>query len=204
MERSGYENNDVVISRLLEEPYWIIDLLPGQVPAGARGQYSAVEKYFRQTDRLTRLYRKYAELLLKLNCYCDMVVSLNSCETQEINPDPEDFVQSVSALAAPDGAEGGRFLRALFPAEEVMVDLDPGDTYATIYDPNENLLGMIRMLAAADGLFVWHPPAASTRREKTSEENEHSISVKNRLIPRNDRAGAAALPERTERAGQGF
>lgn len=158
MKLSGYENYDAVISRMLEGPYWVIDLVPDQVPAGARGQYPAVERYFRQPDRLASLYRKYAELLLKLNCYNDMIISFDSCETMEINPDPEAFVQSVSALAGPDGASGGRYLRAFFPAEEVMVDLDPGDTYVTIYAPNEKLLGKIRMLAAADGLFVWQPP----------------------------------------------
>lgn len=158
MELSGNENYDAVISRMLEGPFWIIDLFPDQVPASARGQYSAVERYFRKPDRLTSLYRKYAELLLKLNCYCDMVISLDLCEALEINPDPEAFVQSVSALAGPDGDRSGRFLRALFPAEKVMIDLDPGDTYVTVYDPKEKLLGKIRMLAAADGLFVWQPP----------------------------------------------
>ena len=158
MKLSGYENYEAVISRMLEGPYWVIDLVPDQVPAGARGQYPAVERYFRQPDRLASLYRKYAELLLKLNCYCDMVISLDLCEALEINPDPEAFVQSVSALAGPHGDRSGRFLRALFPAEKVMVDLDPGDTYVTVYDPKEKLLGKIRMLAAADGLFVWQPP----------------------------------------------
>ena len=158
MELSGNENYDAVISRMLEGPFWIIDLVPDQVPAGARGQYSAVERYFRKPDRLTSLYRKYAELLLKLNCYCDMVISLDLCEALEINPDPEAFVQSVSALSGPDGDRSGHFLRALFPAEKVMIDLDPGDTYVTVYAPNEKLLGKIRMLAAADGLFVWQPP----------------------------------------------
>ena len=33
------------IEELLNTPYWIIDILPKQVPAGGAGQYFAVEKY---------------------------------------------------------------------------------------------------------------------------------------------------------------
>lgn len=34
------------IDDLLQKPYWIIDILPKQVPADSSGQYFAVEKYF--------------------------------------------------------------------------------------------------------------------------------------------------------------
>ena len=56
MKLSGYENYEAVISRMLEGPYWVIDLVPDQVPAGARGQYPAVERYFRQTSRMVKSF----------------------------------------------------------------------------------------------------------------------------------------------------
>ena len=35
---------------LLQCPYWIIDILPSQVPENSPGQYFTVEKYFLQGD----------------------------------------------------------------------------------------------------------------------------------------------------------
>ena len=37
---------DDLMGELLEGPYWIVDILPEQVSAGAAGQYFAVERYF--------------------------------------------------------------------------------------------------------------------------------------------------------------
>ena len=39
---------DDMMGALLEGPYWIVDILPEQVPADAAGQYFAVERYFLQ------------------------------------------------------------------------------------------------------------------------------------------------------------
>ena len=42
---------DDMMGELLEGPYWIVDILPEQVPADAAGQYFAVERYFLQPER---------------------------------------------------------------------------------------------------------------------------------------------------------
>jgi len=140
------------INALLEGPYWIVDILPEQVSADAAGQFCAVERYFRQPERIVPLRRKYAELLLRLNCYVDMAVSFDSCASWETNPDPAFFVSRVAGLS------GNDFLRAMFAQQNVMIDYDHNDTYLTVYDPNAALLDKIRALAAAEGLFVWAPP----------------------------------------------
>ncbi len=38
------------VEELLQCPYWIIDILPLQVPEDSPGQYFAVEKYFLQAN----------------------------------------------------------------------------------------------------------------------------------------------------------
>ncbi len=96
------------MGELLEGPYRIVDILPGQVPADAAGQYFAVERYFLQPERIVPLRRKYAELLLRLNCYHDMAVSFDACASWETNPDPESFAARVAGLS------GNEFLRAVF------------------------------------------------------------------------------------------
>lgn len=146
---------DDLMGELLEGSYWIVDILPEQVPADAAGQYFAVERYFLRPERIGPLRRKYAEILLRLNCYYDMAVSFDSCMSWEINPDPEDFTERVTKLSGKD------FLRAVFAQQNAMIDYDHSDTYLTVYDPNAALLDKLKTLAAAEGLFVW----ATTREE---------------------------------------
>ena len=143
---------DDTMGALLEGPYWVVDILPEQVSADAAGQYFAVERYFLQPERIVPLRRKYAEILLRLNCYVDMAVSFDSCASWETNPDPETFAERLAGLT------GNEFLRAVFAEQNAMIDYDHNDTYLTVYDPGEALLDKVRTLAAAEGLFVWSPP----------------------------------------------
>jgi len=143
---------DDMMGALLEGPYWVVDILPEQVSADAAGQYFAVERYFLQPERIVPLRRKYAEILLRLNCYVDMAVSFDSCASWETNPDPETFAERVTGLS------GNEFLRAVFAGQNAMIDYDHNDTYLTVYDPGAALLDKVRALAAAEGLFVWSPP----------------------------------------------
>jgi hypothetical protein len=48
------------IEELLQCPYWIIDILPSQVPENSPGQYFTVEKYFLQGDRLDVIKQKHS------------------------------------------------------------------------------------------------------------------------------------------------
>ena len=143
---------DTLMGALLEGPYWIVDILPEQVSAEAAGQYFAVERYFLRPERIVPLRRKYAEILLRLNCYCDMAVSFDACASWETNPDPETFAARVTALSE------NEFLRAVFAEQNAMIDYDHNDSYLTVYDPDRELLDKIRALAAAEGLFVWKAP----------------------------------------------
>ena len=143
---------DTLMGALLEGPYWIVDILPEQVSAEAAGQYFAVERYFLRPERIVPLRRKYAEILLRLNCYCDMAVSFDACASWETNPDPETFAAHVAALSE------NEFLRAVFAEQNAMIDYDHNDSYLTVYDPDRELLDKIRALAAAEGLFVWKAP----------------------------------------------
>lgn len=143
---------DDMMGDLLEGPYLIVDILPEQVPADAGGQYFAVERYFLQPDRIRGIRRKFAEILLRLNCYYDMAVSFDSCESWETDPDPERFAEMLCDLS------GNSFLRAVFEKQRAMIDIEHNDTYMTVYDPDSGLLEKLQLLAAAEGLFVWSPP----------------------------------------------
>ena len=126
------------IEELLNTPYWIIDILPKQVPAGSAGQYFAIEKYLRETQ-LSDIKKKHVNLILKLNCYRD--ISLD--EDKEINISPKKIADAIHK----------RYVNIM--VDDAMIVSEPEDTYLTIYNPDEDLLTLMRELASGEGMFVW-------------------------------------------------
>ncbi len=129
------------IDELLQTPYLIVDILPRQVPMGSPGQYFVVKDYFLAEDQLTKIKEKHINLILKLNCYRDISID----EEPAVNPRPDQIA----------GAIRSRYLCIL--TEESLIVSEPDDTYLTVYNPDENLLELIKTIAAAEGLFVWKP-----------------------------------------------
>ena len=72
------------VEELLQCPYWIIDILPSQVPEDSPGQFFSVEEYFLQGDRIEEIKQKHIDLILKLNCYRDISIG----DETVINPAP--------------------------------------------------------------------------------------------------------------------
>ena len=80
----------MTIEEFLDKPYWVIDILPKQVPADSRGQYFKIEKYFLEHPQIDGIYRKFIHILLKLNCYEYINVSHDGDEWMT-NPDPHEL-----------------------------------------------------------------------------------------------------------------
>ena len=129
------------IDELLQTPYWIIDILPQQVPKDSPGQYFRVESYFLRGKTLTAIKQKHLNLILKLNCYRD--VSLD--EDEERNPPPEQIADRVF-----------RRYTYIRTADAVLLS-EPDDTHMTLFNPDEELLELVKVLAAGEGLYVWQP-----------------------------------------------
>jgi hypothetical protein len=142
---------DRLTEELPEGPYSIVDILPEQVPQGAAGRYFAVERFYLKPERLRALRRRFAGIILRLNCYYDMTVSFDGGENREANPDPEMFAQRLADMS------GNGFLRVVFEAQRAMIDIGPDDTYMTVYDPASRLADKLEPLARSEGLFVWSP-----------------------------------------------
>ena len=127
------------IEELLECEYWIIDILPYQVPADSAGQYFTVENYFLTSQR-RQISQKHLNLLLKLNCYRDIAL-----DEEQINPSPSYLANVIDKLHL-----NVRIGNALLVS-------DPDDTYLTLYNPTRELLRLVKKLAGAEGLFLWQP-----------------------------------------------
>ncbi len=129
------------IEELLETPYWIIDILPVQVPKDSAGQYFAIEDYYLNKGRSRDIKKKHIGLILKINCYRD----LSFDDEDRINPAPEEIALAMEK----------RYLNIRVGGS--LIVSKPDDTYLTLYDPDEELLELVKMIAAAEGLFVWKP-----------------------------------------------
>ena len=128
------------VEELLQCPYWIVDILPSQVPKDSPGQYFAVEDYFLQDDR-EEIKQKHINLILKLNCYRDISIS----DEAVINPLPEHVACEMKE----------RYLYIMLG--ESMILSEPDDTHLTVFNPDSQLLELIRQIASGEGLFVWKP-----------------------------------------------
>ncbi len=129
------------IEELLEKPYWILDVLPEQVKRDSPGQFFAVERYFLEPSRLAAVKESHVRTILKLNCYR----SLSLDEEGKTNPPPEEIAEAV------------RTRHVCLLTEDALIVSDPDELYLTVYDPDEPLLGLLRALAAGEGLYLWKP-----------------------------------------------
>ena len=141
-----------IIDSLLSKPYWLIDVLPKQVPAGSFGQYFKAERYF--LSLLDEISRKFARVLIRLNCYYDLQMSTDG-ETWILNESPDDLARRFDESAASHSP-----LSVLTGSEDVLITFSGDDHYMTLYNPDEEILDLVRQCAGAEGLFVWGPKQA--------------------------------------------
>ncbi|MBR4157458.1 MAG: hypothetical protein IKR07_00930 [Oscillospiraceae bacterium] len=129
------------VEELLQCPYRIIDILPSQVPKDSPGQYFAVEDYFLQGDRVEEIKQKHINLILKLNCYRDISIG----DETVVNPLPEHIADEMKK----------RYLYIM--TGESMILSEPDDTHLTVFNPDSQLMELIRQIALGEGLFIWKP-----------------------------------------------
>ena len=140
------------VDDLLCGPYWVIDLLPTQVPSGEAGQFFEVERFLLSGSRHTELRKRFSEVLLKLNCYHDLLVVRGTRSKGTLNPKPAKLDKLVLA--------NEEDLSIIILPEEALLTVSRDSTCMTLYSPNPALLQQMRHLAAASNLFVWKPPHA--------------------------------------------
>ena len=126
----------MTIEELLETPYWIIDILPKQVPKDSPGQYFAIENFFLK-GQLTEIKKKHIDVILKLNCYMDISID------GEKNPAPEQIRDIMME----------RYVYIMLG--DSMILSEPDDTHMTVFNPDKELMDLIRDLSSSEGLFVW-------------------------------------------------
>ena len=141
----------MTIEEYLNKPYWVIDILPKQVPADGRGQYFRIEKYFLEHPQIDNIYRKFTNILLKLNCYEDIEVSHDGDEWIT-NPAPHELETALLGCMADK-----QTLYIILESADVLITVSGDDTYMTVYNPTEEAIELIGSLAGAEGMAIWQP-----------------------------------------------
>lgn len=129
------------IECLLEKSFWVVDFLPEQVSAERSKQYFAVEEFCGKGRYINQLYQKFAYLIIKLSCYFDI----------DGNPSPKIIFESVN------GCTTRGYVNFLFADEDVLVTLNGGDLYMTVYNPSQRFVRLLQGLATSEGLFLRKP-----------------------------------------------
>lgn len=129
------------IEGLLQESYWVIDILPRQVLKESGGQYFAVEDYFLHGDRFDAVKERHIHVVLKLNCY----YSLSLDQEDVVNPSPDHVAEVMRK----------RDVSILIGDALIVSSLDA--LHLTVYHTDEKMLELIRLIAGSEGMFVWKP-----------------------------------------------
>ena len=138
----------VDIEVLLSKPYRIVDILPKQVPADAGGQYFTIEKFFLSPPHLDVILHKFLNVLLKLNCYDDILVFSVDDELWVENPAPADLERMVLERKP---------LFVVLKQSQTMLSITGEDHNMTVYGENGETLSLISTIASAEGLYLWKP-----------------------------------------------
>ena len=141
----------MTIEEYLNKPYWVIDILPKQVTAEGRGQYFEIEKYYLEHPQIDIIYRKFSNILLKLNCYEDIDVSHDG-EEWMTNPAPHELEAALLGSMADK-----QMFYIILKSADVLITICGDDTYMTVYNPVEDAIELIGSLAVSEGLFMWKP-----------------------------------------------
>ena len=147
--RNGMKmNNGEIINKiedLLEKDCFVIDFLPRRVPENSGGRFFAVEDHYLENHG-AQLRRKFADILLKLNCYYGFTVcSGEDCVCEE-KPSPA----RVEALTL----ENKTFFNILIESENTLLSVDRDSIYISVYNPSSEVLRTLESLAQANGLFI--------------------------------------------------
>ena len=133
---------------LFGKPYWLIDVLPEQVPEERAAAYFAAERYWLRPENLEGIRRRFADLLLKLNCYHSLEAAAGEDASVPVLA-PEQLAARIK--------EAREDLVFFLPGMNAVITLNRDDLYMTVYNPPKPLLELLGRLAPADGLFLRRP-----------------------------------------------
>lgn len=138
------------IDELIEKPRYLMDFLPAFSMPVDDDRCFAIEEYF-QSHR-AEINRKFTNILLKLYCRYDFVVS--SGEQVYENPSVPHLLSLIAHCF--DGPwESRDYINIVLPQCDAMITLNGDDLFLILHDPDDALKSFASELARSEGLFFY-------------------------------------------------
>ncbi len=157
---------DITVERLLEDDYWIIDILPSQIPIEKQAEYRALTDEYFESGKVAQLHRRYADILTMINSRFKTAMLCMPEDEWTISPDDVAVKDAVI-----HHTERG-CVDLLLPEEETLISLQAEDLYITVYHPTEEILSLLRQVVSESGFYIWQTPQIARIKKYESYLNE--------------------------------
>lgn len=157
---------DITVERLLEDDYWIIDILPSQIPIEKQAKYRALTDEYFESGKVAQLHRRYADILTMINSRFKTAILCMPEDEWTISPHNNDVKDAVM-----HHTERG-CVDLLLPEEETLISLQAEDLYITVYHPTEEILSLLRQAVSESGFYIWQTPQIARIKKYESYLNE--------------------------------
>uniref|UniRef100_UPI003864367C DUF4298 domain-containing protein n=1 Tax=Ruminococcus sp. TaxID=41978 RepID=UPI003864367C len=157
---------DITVERLLEDDYWIIDILPSQIPIEKQAEYRALTDEYFESGKVAQLHRRYADILTMINSRFKTAMLCMPEDEWTISPDDVAVKDAVI-----HHTERG-CVDLLLPEEETLISLQAEDLYITVFHPTEEILSLLRQAVSESGFYIWQTPQIARIKKYESYLNE--------------------------------
>lgn len=136
-----------LIDNLLKKQSYIVDILPKRIPVESMGQYMSIDRYFHEEKQLKKIYRKFINILLKLNCYYDFDVESKKGWVQ--NPKPDKLMKWIKQCYTGEMD----YLNILINTDQALIIIYNNNLHLSFYNLDEKISSLVSQLSASEGLF---------------------------------------------------
>ena len=162
---------DITVERLLEDDYWIIDILPSQIPIEKQAEYRALTDEYYESGKIAQLHQRYADILTMIN---------SRFKTDMLCMPEDEWTISPDDVAVKDAVihhtERG-CVDLLLPEEETLISLQAEDLYITVYHPTEEILSLLRQAVSESGFYIWQTPQIERIKKYESYMDEATLLI---------------------------
>ena len=163
---------DITVERLLEDDYWIIDILPSQIPIEKQAEYRALTDEYFESGKVAQLHRRYADILTMINSRFKTAMLCMPEDEWTISPDDVAVKDAVI-----HHTERG-CVDLLLPEEETLISLQAEDLYITVYHPTEEILSLLRQAVSESGFYIWQTPQIERIKKYESYMDEATLLIR--------------------------
>ena len=133
-------------NEVMKQSCWIIDIMPKRVPEAFYLQYQSTAAYFKDHSRFIDILRRFAQVLIKLNCYYEISVQIGFHDVEYLNPEPDFLTEQFLK---------GQRIQVLIHETKTLIDYDYDDLWMSVFSADQDTLELIRCISASEGFCFW-------------------------------------------------